>query len=98
MRTLSISELHSVSAAKAALLRVSVTNVEILVTNASSFVSAGTFGGHRLNVILYPNAVHDLYDMPLNYDLSKPFFHNEHIVHATVVPGGHIYNFIFDDF
>ncbi len=97
MRPLTTTECHLTSAAKAALLSVSVTEVDIIVTNASKFVSAGTYGGHRLNVILYPNDVHDLFDKSLNYDLSKPFFHNGHIVEATVVPGGHIYKFIFDD-
>ncbi len=98
MRILTSTECHLTSAAKAALLSVSVIAVEILVTNTSKFVSAGTFGGHRLNVILYPNGVYDLHDNPLNYDLSKPFFHNGHIVEAVAIPGGHIYKFIFDDF
>ncbi|MBS0287402.1 MAG: hypothetical protein JSR17_08905 [Proteobacteria bacterium] len=67
------------------------------MTNSSHFVAAGTYGGHRINVILYAYDVCDLYNKSLGYDLSKPFFHNGHLVNAIAVTGGHIYQFLFDE-
>lgn len=97
MRDLDITEIQEVHGAKFNVIKVTPSVIEILVTNSSRYVSAGTFGGHRLNVILYPNDVCDLSDISLGYDLSQPFFHNGHKVIAVPVDGGHIYQFLFDE-
>ncbi len=97
MRSLTFLELQEVAGGKAFIQKLTPTVIEIVVTNSSRYVSSGTFGGHRLNVILYPNDVCDLYDNSLGYDFSGPFFHNGHMVNAIPVQGGHIYQFLFDE-
>lgn len=97
MRTLSLSELHTVNGARASLLNVRVTDMEILVTNSARYVCGGSYYGHHVNAILYANEVHDLADRNLGYDLSQPFSHNGHLVQATPVTGGYIYKIIFDE-
>ncbi len=97
MRELITNEIQQVAGAKMSVQKITPTEIEILVTNSSRFVSAGTYGGHRLNVILYPNDVRDLNDNSLGYDLSGPFFHNGHWVNPILVQGGHIYQFLFDE-
>ncbi|MGD9591188.1 MAG: hypothetical protein AB7V32_01555 [Candidatus Berkiella sp.] len=97
MRMLSSLELQQVAGAKVFIQKATPTVIEIVVTNSSRFVSAGTYGGHRLNVILYPNDICDLQDNSLGYDFSNPIFHNGHYVNAIPIQGGHIYQFLFNE-
>ncbi len=96
MRTLTQKEMASVSAAKAVVQTLTPSMMEIVVTYGSKFEAKGSYGGHRLNVILYANAIHDLHDRPISCDFSKPFLINTYLATALSVEGGHLYRIEFD--
>lgn len=97
MRQLTLVEQQRVTGAQISVQKITSSGLEVVVTELSRFVSAGTYGGHRLNVILYANDVCDLYDKSLGYDLSETFFHNGHLVKAIPIADGHIYQFMFNE-
>jgi hypothetical protein len=97
MRALNSNETKRVSGAKTAVLKLTHLEMDILVTNTTRFVGTGTYGGYWLNMILYPNAIHDLNNNPLAYDISGTFFHNGHKIIPVAVEGGHIYKVMFGE-
>lgn len=97
MRALTLTEIQKVSGAKTAVLKLTVVEMDILVTHSTLFSGTGTYGGHRLNMIIYPNEIHDLSDKLLPYDLSGTIYHNGHKIVPIAVEGGHIYKIYFDE-
>ncbi len=97
MRVLTKTEIAKVSGAKTVILKSTFVEMDILVTYSTRFLGTGTYGGHRLNMIIYPNEIHDLSDRLLPYDLSDTLFHNGHKIVPVAIEGGHIYKIFFDE-
>jgi len=97
MRKLNQNETKTVSGAKTAILKLNHVEMDVLVTYTTRFVGNGTYGGYWLNMILYPNAVHDLGDNLLPYDVSDVFCHNGHRIIPVPVEGGHIYKIMLGE-
>jgi len=90
-------EAQSVSGAKISVLKLTNLEMDILVTHTTRFMGTGTYGGNWLNMIMYPNAIHNLNDKLLPYDVSDTFFHNGHKIIPVAVEGGHIYKVMFGE-
>ncbi len=97
MRTLTPNEINQVAGSDISIQKITSRGIDILVTGSSRFVSAGTYGGYRLNVILYADKICDLYDNILKYDFSGTIFHNGNSLTAVPVQDGHIYQFLFNE-
>lgn len=97
MRSLNNKESQMVSGAKTAVLKLTNLEMDILVTNTTRFVGTGTYGGYWLNMIMYPNEIHNLNDKLLPYDVTDVFFHNGHKIIPIAVEGGHIYKVMFGE-
>lgn len=97
MRMLTQREALEISGAKTAILKLTVVEMDILVTYSTRFMGTGTYGGHRLNMIIYPNEIHDLNDRLLPYNVSDTIFHNGHKIVPVEIEGGHIYKIFFDE-
>ncbi len=96
MREIIAEELKQVYGAGATVLKLTVVQMDIMVTHSGRFEGTGTYGGHRLNMILYANEVHNLNDKLLPYDVSEVFYHNGHKIVPMEVAGGHTYSIFFD--
>ncbi len=96
MRRVTVEELKQVCGAGATVLKLTVVQMEIMVTHGDRFEGTGTYGGHRLNMILYANEVHSLNDKVLPYDVSDVFYHNGHKIVPTEISGGHRYSIFFN--
>jgi hypothetical protein len=93
---LNTTEIAMIYGAQSLVLKLSPTQMNILVTHSSHFVGAGTYGGNRLNMILHPHQIHDLNNDLLPYDLTQPIYHNGHKIIAAPIEGGHIYQIWFN--
>ncbi|MCS5709846.1 hypothetical protein [Candidatus Berkiella aquae] len=96
MRNLNKNEIHQVSGANTTVLKLTAVEMDILVTHSTRFVGSGTYGGHRLNMIIYANEIHDLNDQLLPFNLSEPVYYNGHKIMANAIDGGHIYKILFN--
>lgn len=97
MRLLKQAETFNVAGGKTAILTLTYLEMQVLVTGSTRFYATGTYAGHWLNMILYPNAIHDLNDNPLPYDISKTVFYNGHKITTTRVDDGHIYKILLGE-
>ncbi len=96
MQLINLKELDGVIGGVIRFMSMNAQEISVLVTGSSRFFSGGVINGQRVEAIFYSDAIHNLDDNSLNYDLNQPIYHHGHLITCEPVDGGFIYHITFN--